>query len=198
MADDSQLTPATQDELASRRLCVAHHRDGTPCRAWAIKGGTVCWTHGGRTPSIKNAARRRVMAAKATVWAKKYGADPNLDPVDALINLIGETIAFKNFIAARLSDIDPEKWGYGTVQGEALKAEVQLYERALDRCGNFLGVMIKLNLEERMARVSEARADRIRQAVVRVFQRVGLKGDQLRDAKTVLAEEFRTLSDARQ
>lgn len=41
--------------------CSARRTNGEPCKRWAIVGGTVCATHGGRAPQVKDAARRRVL-----------------------------------------------------------------------------------------------------------------------------------------
>lgn len=41
--------------------CQAHTSSGRPCKAWAIVGGTVCRTHGGSAPQVREAARRRIL-----------------------------------------------------------------------------------------------------------------------------------------
>lgn len=41
--------------------CGAKRSNGEPCKRWAIVGGTVCATHGGSAPQVKEAARRRVL-----------------------------------------------------------------------------------------------------------------------------------------
>lgn len=44
--------------------CSARKTDGSRrCRRFAIKGGAVCASHGGRTPAIKAAAQRRLLAS---------------------------------------------------------------------------------------------------------------------------------------
>jgi hypothetical protein len=40
--------------------CTAHSRSGAPCRKNAIKGATVCLTHGGSAPQVREAARLRL------------------------------------------------------------------------------------------------------------------------------------------
>jgi hypothetical protein len=46
---------------ARRQRCTAHLSDGSrPCQRWAINGSTVCATHGGRAPQVKNSARERL------------------------------------------------------------------------------------------------------------------------------------------
>jgi hypothetical protein len=46
---------------ARRQRCTAHVSDGSrQCERWAINGGTVCATHGGQAPQVKNSARERL------------------------------------------------------------------------------------------------------------------------------------------
>lgn len=49
--------------LVEAVYCTAHRTNGDPCKRRPIKGGTVCATHGGRAPQVKEAARRRIEAA---------------------------------------------------------------------------------------------------------------------------------------
>lgn len=45
-------------------------QSGKPCRAPAIKGGTVCVAHGGAAPQVKDAARRRLLEAVDPLMAE--------------------------------------------------------------------------------------------------------------------------------
>lgn len=45
--------------LTRGRRCTAKSRTG-PCKRYAILGGTVCATHGGRAPQVKAAAAQRL------------------------------------------------------------------------------------------------------------------------------------------
>ena len=46
-----------------QRICTANKSDGTHCKAYAIKGGTVCRVHGGSAPQVKAAAMKRLLDA---------------------------------------------------------------------------------------------------------------------------------------
>src|SRR2546423_14501902 len=53
---------ASKPRLAARFVtrCSAHTRLGVPCRRNAFKGATVCHTHGGAAPQVREAARLRL------------------------------------------------------------------------------------------------------------------------------------------
>jgi hypothetical protein len=46
---------------ARRQRCTARISDGSrPCERWAINGGGVCATHGGRAPQVQRSAKERL------------------------------------------------------------------------------------------------------------------------------------------
>jgi hypothetical protein len=49
--------------------CTAHRTNGQPCRAWAVRGAQVCWSHGGASPQVRRAARRRLAIAD---WERSF------------------------------------------------------------------------------------------------------------------------------
>lgn len=44
-------------------ICSAHKTNGQPCKAKAIKGGTVCRVHGGSAPQVRAKAKQRLLEA---------------------------------------------------------------------------------------------------------------------------------------
>ena len=42
--------------------CKAHNRQGQRCKRTPIRGGVVCYYHGGAAPQVKASARERLMA----------------------------------------------------------------------------------------------------------------------------------------
>lgn len=46
--------------LDGRKCKARSSRTGKPCQHWAIKGGTVCLTHGGRAPQVQRKAAERL------------------------------------------------------------------------------------------------------------------------------------------
>lgn len=78
--------------------CVAHKRDGERCKKAAIRGATVCRSHGGATPQVQRKARERFndnidpMIETAARYIKD-AAEGKLDPMEAL--------AWAKFVADR-------------------------------------------------------------------------------------------------
>ncbi len=179
-----------------KALCTAHRSSGAPCQRSPIAGGTVCATHGGSAGHVKAAAARRleVAAVEADVAAviASEGLEGVTNPLEALAMLATETLAMKSALAARvnaLSDITTtSKLGV-----EALKVEVALYERAIDRSGKFLDLLAKSNFEERRLRIDEQTAGMFVTVMKNVLNRLDLTPAQQILVGTVVPEELRAL-----
>lgn len=49
----------------AQRCTARSSQTGEPCRAWAIRGGSVCVAHGGAAPRVRAKAAERLQAAEA-------------------------------------------------------------------------------------------------------------------------------------
>lgn len=59
--------------LQSVTICSAHRQDGQPCRAKAIRGGTVCSVHGGLAPQVLAKAKLRLLMGADLVAERLLG-----------------------------------------------------------------------------------------------------------------------------
>ena len=46
--------------VGAKRQCTVHTKTGRRCKCVPIRGGTVCYKHGGGAPQVKRAARNRI------------------------------------------------------------------------------------------------------------------------------------------
>ena len=172
-------------------ICAAKTTAGHPCRRHAVAGARVCQVHGGAAPQVRQAARQRLAEAQAQAVLSREGIAPMTDPVTALQELAGEALRLRDYFADRLAAL--EQLRYEGRAGEQLRAEVALYERALDRAQKFALDLAKLGLDERAARLNEQQGALIAQVLQRVLERLGLYRD---DVRVALADELRTVGSA--
>jgi hypothetical protein len=181
--------------MSERRVCGAKTRAGGECGHWAMAGGMRCRMHGGASPHVRAAAQRRVAEAKALRAVRREGIEPIGDPVEELRDLASEAKSLKDHFGARLKALQEIRYSTPGA-GEQLRAEVALYERALDRSQKFLADLARLGLDERRVRVTEAQAAVLLGVIVRGLASAGLPDDLQLAARTAIATELRLIEAA--
>lgn len=110
--------------------------------------------HGGRTAK----AKERVIEQQARAELARMDVPSVDDPLSELARITGQVIAWKDAIAVKVNELTSLRYENEN-GGEQLRAEVGLLERAFDRCEKFLTAMARLNIDERLAAISEQRAE---------------------------------------
>ncbi|MER2142164.1 MAG: hypothetical protein ABS888_00105 [Eubacteriales bacterium] len=170
-----------------------------PCKLDAIPGGVVCRHHGGSAPQVKEAAARRV----ATIVAEKeaaaaiahVGLEPVQDPLQALGKLTQSVEVMMESLGRRVNSLD-EIDTYDKAGAQRLQVTIELYERAQDRLGKFLDMMIRHGYAERQVTLQEQEALVVSGIIRRVIAGLGLTPEQQQNAQKLLAKEFRALEKA--
>lgn len=180
----------------SRRYCGAKKKQGpgtcTRPAGWGTQhvGTGCCKLHGGSTSAqTVRAARVRAEAETRAVLAD-LGVAPVDDPLRALLDLAGQTLAWQQATADLVNRLDNVRYA-GSNGAEQLRAEVGLYERAMDRASHVLSAIARLNIEDRVARISERQADIVTDAVIAGLTAAGLTGDRLVTAQRAAAQHLR-------
>jgi hypothetical protein len=134
----------------------------------------------------KTAAVKLEQAAAAQL--ARLDLPPVDDPLSELARITGQVIGWKDQIAAKVNELTSLR--YSTEGGEQLRAEVALWERALDRCERFLTAMARLDIDERLTRIAEGQAELILSVFAAALERAGVTGDQADLVLTAADEEF--------
>lgn len=165
------------------------------CPHPAMTGQNICRMHGGAAPQSRRAGERRAAEAELVTQVHNQLARLDVAPVDnpltALAELAGQVVAFKDALAGRVNALTEIR--YQGASGEQLRAEIALFERAMDRCNSVLGNMGRLNIDERLARVSERQVDALTGAVDALLGHLGITGEQAVEAKRFLARKLRAV-----
>ena len=81
-------TPGIRIRWAVR--CRGHRRDGSRCKRWAIRGGYVCPSHGGRAPQVRRAAGLRLLEVGAYQTLAAWSRSPEGREYQELAALAGD------------------------------------------------------------------------------------------------------------
>jgi hypothetical protein len=188
------LTTLMQD--SARERCGAPAKTtGAPCKRRPEPGGTVCKLHGGALPNVKQAAAFRIARDQAQQEAlRRLRAEKatKQDTVTEMDRLAAEVIAFKDVCRERIEFLSEIRYEGKT--GEQIRAEITLYERALDRCNTVLATNLKLGIAERKQKLDEAQALLVVGLMRAVLGRLNLSKEQQQLAARVVPEEMRAIS----
>lgn len=127
----------------------------------------------------------------------ELGAAPVEDPFAGLMKLAGQVLAWQEATAALVNELETIRYR-GANGAEQLRAEVALYERAMDRAVTVLAAIGRLNIDDRMARISERQAEILVAVVKAGLDAAGVTPDQRALAHTEIARQLRAVkSDER-
>lgn len=171
MSDDEQPEASLSAEGPEASLsgrCGARTKHG-PCKAWPVRGATVCVTHGGATRRVKAAAGKRLAVAE---WAKSFGAPAeDADPSQTVLDEIRWSAGHVAWLRERVQETEPEAlvWSVdtevekgageftGTDTTRAAKASmwVQLYGQERDRLTRMCEVAHRMGIAARQVELAE-------------------------------------------
>lgn len=180
------------------QLCGARKRQGEGTCAQAAGWGTShpgtgpCKLHGGSTGSQSARASRIRAEGDARAVLARLGAEPIEDPLAALLKLAGQVVSWQEATASLVNGLEELRYE-DSKGGEQLRSEVQLYERAMDRAASVLSAIARLNIEERLARVSEQQAAAVVAAIEAALAAAGVEGDRVIEARRAVARHLRSV-----
>lgn len=111
------------------------------------------------------------------------------NPYEALLDLAGQAIEIKNQMAATVAYIQTLRYAGATA--EQVRGEVDLLYRAMAECRMVLGLIAKIDLENRMVRVAEAQAILVAETLSAVLRHLGLSDDDQQFARAEVARRLR-------
>ena len=110
-----------------------------------------CKLHLGNTPNHRKAGARMLAESKARQALDEVGVREVDNPLAELRALTGEVVAWKDALARHVAALEDSYRYRDDKGGEQLRAEVALYERALDRAGKLLETWARLGIDSMLA-----------------------------------------------
>jgi hypothetical protein len=153
-----------------------------------------CKLHGGNTKGQKIQAAGIKAGRDLQAVLAELDVEPVEDPLTALSQLAGQVLAWQKATAALVNRLDDKVRYEGAAGAEQLRAEVGLYERAMDRASNVLSTIARLDIDGRLARIEEEKARILMEAVQAGLDAIGVTGEQATQVKQVMARKLRAVS----
>jgi hypothetical protein len=188
------------EEATGITLC--RHEGG--CRASAVAGTSPprCKNHGANLGSsgskrasgnvVEGRVTDRIMSIMAENGERLMHPDPAPDPMTGLLGLADEMNEWKQImrgIVAYLLSESRIRSAHGRV-GEQLRAEVLIYERAIERLAALWERIIKLGIEARMAAIEDRQVTMVETALAAALTASGLDLEGQERARQVLRREL--------
>lgn len=107
--------------------------------------------HGGKTPVVLAAAQRRLAESRARQALDEVGIREIDNPLAELKALTAEVVAWKDVVANHVAALEDRFRTSDEKGSDKARAEVELYERALDRSGKFLEMWARLGIDAMLA-----------------------------------------------
>lgn len=180
-------------EEHGRHECVSSRKAGGPCHSNRMVTGTDrCRMHLGRKAQAVIAEKR--IEAEAQRLLYQHNAPPASNPLEALQALAGRALAMEAAIGQAVNALSSIRYEAGEGTGEQLRAEVAVLERAMDRAGKLLVDIARLNIDERLVKIEEAKAKVIVEAIEIALAAAGIKGAAATEAKRAAARHLRAVA----
>jgi hypothetical protein len=195
--------PRRTSAASDKPRCGAKKRQGedgetcTQMAGWGTEhpGTGHCKLHGGNTRNQRVAAANEIAEREVRAALAELDVRPVDDPLTALLQLGGQAIAWQETIAGIVNELEGRIRYAGANGAEQLRAEVALYERAMDRTAHIIGLIARLNIEERLTRIAEQQAERVLAAIDEALACAGVVGEPAVQARLAAARHLAAVPD---
>jgi autotransporter translocation and assembly factor TamB len=158
-----------------------------------MKGGTRCRMHGGAAPKARQAAARRIAEQQMNGALARLDVEPVENPLLALQTLAGQALAWQQEWAAKVNELKQLRYT-SEAGGEQLRAEIAAYERAMDRCASILTSIAKLDIDARLVKIEEAKAEVVVKAIEAALTVAGVTGTAAAEARKAAVRHLYAVS----
>jgi hypothetical protein len=181
----------------STRKCGQPTRDGDPCKLPPIKGALVCQIHGGQLPPVKKAAAVALTEERVRREISTMRDVPQMtgvhDIYTELLEVASACRQWRKLLQDRVSYLN--NLGYSSLEsGEQVRADVLLFERALERSAKVGESLARLNLDERKAALDERMAAQLGLCIQMILSDLNLTEEQRAIAARVAPQRVRELT----
>lgn len=193
--------------MEKREKCTAKSKQsGERCKRYPIRGGTVCAIHGGKTPVVAAAAKRRLEEAEAEKAVVLFGARRDVMPGDALLEEVQWTAGHVGWLRLKVQELEARELEWSLTKRKDSADDVEetreaspsvwysLYERERKHLIAASTAALRAGVEERRVRLAESQGQQVAAVIQRVLDGLGLTPVQLELVPTVVPAALRAIA----
>ncbi|PZP17073.1 MAG: hypothetical protein DI611_03920 [Brachybacterium faecium] len=109
-----------------------------------------------------------------------------------MLNTAGLAVAWRDVLEAKVSDLEAYS-GVNGIGSEQVRADVVLFERAMDRTAKVLELVARLDLDTRMAQISAQQGEQVARVLRVGLDAAGLSTGQREAAEAAMVLELRKI-----
>lgn len=182
--------------MTDPKRCKAKNRAGEQCGRPPMRGGRVCASHGGKIPNVLAASERRLAEQEATREVARLtdarGPLTLPDVYREMLTTAGDAVAWQRVLRERVESLD----GYSSATGmggDQVRADVVLFERAMDRTAKVLELVARLDLDTRLTHISAQQGEQVARVLRVGLDAAGLSTGQREAAEAAMVLELRKI-----
>lgn len=180
------------DRMAAEKCTATAKSTGQRCTRPVVKGARVCRYHGGKARQVAAKAAERVATDRARTVVRKLTWKRVDDPLSALAELAGEITAVKDHLRGEVERL--EELRYTGVAAEQIRGELQAYQAALRDTVSVLATIAKLDIDARLAAITEAQASVVMAAIDAALDAAEVARERRPEAKRAAAGRLRAVA----
>lgn len=171
--------PLPNDE---QRCTATSTGSGNRCRLFAIRGGTVCWKHGGRAPQVRRKAQERLAMAEAEqsirAELQRLGdVEPTtIDPVQTLLERVAIGSAMCRILEREIGKLE-QLHGPDHLGDAVPDVRVRLLRDWSDQVARHCKLLIDARVDERRIRLAEGMGETLALTIRAILEELGVLED---------------------
>lgn len=163
------------------RCSATSSATGEQCQQWAIRGGTVCYRHGGNLPVVREAAKKRVERQKVMAEVERMVDKGLLDergrgvhPIEHLLDELYTSAQVVYVLGQMVGDLDKLDQYGGEGSGRQPHVLYGMWAEERKHHAKLAEMCLRAGVAERQIQIAERQAELMAGAIRNILLELGV------------------------